>query len=56
MDPLYLALLLYIAALALATVDLFVPSGGMWVVLATLAALACVLFGFRSGNSIGMGM
>ncbi len=56
MDPLYLALLLYIAALALATVDLFVPSGGMLVVLATLAALACVLFGFRSGNSIGMGM
>ena len=56
MDPLYLALLLYIAALALALVDLFVPSGGMLLVLATLAALAAVLFGFRSGNTVGMGM
>ena len=56
MDPLYLALLLYIAAFALAIVDLFVPSGGMLLVLATLAALAAVLFGFRSGNTVGMGM
>lgn len=56
MDPLYLALLLYIAAIALAMVDLFVPSGGMLLVLATLAALAAVLFGFRSGNTVGMGM
>ena len=56
MDPLYLALLLYIAALAMAMVDLFVPSGGMLLVLATLAALAAVLFGFRSGNTVGMGM
>lgn len=54
MDPLYLALLLYVAALALAVVDLFVPSGGMLLVLATLAALAAVLFGFRSGNAVGM--
>ncbi|MEZ6076434.1 MAG: hypothetical protein R3C56_12480 [Pirellulaceae bacterium] len=51
-----MALLLYIAAIALAMVDLFVPSGGMLLVLATLAALAAVLFGFRSGNTVGMGM
>lgn len=56
MDPLYLALLLYLAATALAVVDLFVPSGGMLLLLATLAAVAAVLFGFRSGHSVGMGM
>lgn len=56
MDPLFLALLLYLAAVALAMVDIFVPSGGMLLVLSLLAALAAVLFGFRSSHAIGMGV
>lgn len=56
MDPLFLALLLYLAAVALALVDVFVPSGGLLLVLSVLAALAAVLFGFRSSYSMGMVM
>lgn len=56
MDPLTVALLLYIAALGLASVDIFVPSGGMLLILASLAAFAAVLFGFRAGSGAGLGM
>ena len=56
MDPLFLALLLYLAAVALALVDVFVPSGGLLLVLSLLAALGAVLFGFRSSQSMGMAM
>ncbi|MCA9131765.1 MAG: NfeD family protein [Planctomycetales bacterium] len=56
MDAFYLALLLYIAALVLAFVDLFLPSGGLLIVLAVLAAFASILFGFRSGTAMGMTM
>lgn len=56
MDPFYLALLLYCAAVVVAFVDIFVPSGGMLLILAMSAALASILFGFRSGNTMGMTM
>ncbi len=56
MDPLYFALLLYVAALSLAAVDLLVPSGGLLAVMAALAAFASVLFGFRSSTTAGMAM
>ncbi len=56
MDPLYFALLLYVAALALAAVDLLVPSGGLLAVMAALAAFASILFGFRSSTTAGMAM
>ena len=56
MDPFYLALLLYLTAVVLAFVDLFVPSGGMLIVLAVLTAFACVLFAFRSSTGMGMTM
>ena len=54
MDPFYFALLLYVAAVVLAMVDLFVPSGGMLLILAIAAAIASILFGFRSGGTMGM--
>ncbi len=56
MDPLYLALLLYLAAVALAIVDVFVPSAGMLLAMTVLAALGAVLFGFRSSYWMGMAM
>lgn len=56
MDPFYIALLLYCAALVMAVVDLFIPSGGSLAILAVLAATACVLFGFRSSQTMGMAM
>lgn len=56
MDPFYLALLLYCAAVVLAFVDLFIPSGGLLLILATAAALGSILFGFRSGTTMGMTM
>ena len=56
MDPFYLALILYVLAVVLAVVDLFVPSGGMLILMAVLAATGSVLFGFRSGTTLGMTM
>ncbi len=56
MDSFYLALLLYFAALTLAAIDIFVPSGGLLVVFASLSAIGSVLFGFRSGTNMGMTM
>ena len=56
MDPFYIALILYFAALGLAFVDLFVPSSGTLLLMSGLAAIASVLFGFRSGTTSGMGM
>ncbi len=56
MDPFFVALLLYCLALVLAFVDLFIPSGGMLLIMATAAALGAVLFGFRSGSTMGMTM
>ncbi|MEM7477598.1 MAG: NfeD family protein [Planctomycetota bacterium] len=56
MDPFYIALILYVAALGLAFVDLFIPSSGMLLLMAGLAAVGCILFGFRSSNAAGMTM
>lgn len=56
MDPFYVALLLYFAAIVLAFVDIFVPSGGLLIIMAALGGIAAVLFAFRSGNTAGMGM
>jgi membrane-bound ClpP family serine protease len=49
-----MAILLFIAALALVFLDIFVPSGGMLLVLAASAGLGSILFGFRASNTVGM--
>lgn len=54
MDPFYLAILFYFAAFVLATLDIFLPSGGMLLILCLASSVASVLFGFRSGNTLGM--
>ncbi|QDV25655.1 NfeD family protein [Aureliella helgolandensis] len=54
MPPLYLAIFLCFGAFALALLDIFVPSGGLLLVLAGLAALASILFGFQAGMYGGM--
>ncbi len=56
MDPFIIAILLYMAALTLAFTDIFVPSGGMLLVLAMAAALGSILFGFQSSQTMGMSM
>lgn len=56
MEPFYVAILLYFAAVLLAGIDLFVPSGGMLLILGAVAAIGCVLFAFQSGQTMGMAM
>lgn len=56
MEPFYIAIVLYVAAVVLAILDIFIPSGGMFLILAAAAALASILFGFRSGTTMGMVM
>jgi membrane-bound ClpP family serine protease len=56
MDPFLIAVVLYLVALALAFIDIFIPSGGMLIILAAVAAFASILFGFQSSTTAGMGM
>ncbi len=56
MDPFYLSLLLYVVALSFACVDLFVPSGGILLVLSSIVAIASILVGFQSSQTMGMSM
>lgn len=49
-----MAILLLIGAFALVFLDIFVPSGGMLLVLAGGAALGSVLFGFRASSTVGI--
>jgi membrane-bound ClpP family serine protease len=55
-DSTVVAILLYLVALALALVDLYVPSAGMLILLSFVAAVGSVLFGFRGGTTAGMTM
>jgi membrane-bound ClpP family serine protease len=55
-DPIYIAIILYISATVLALVDLYVPSAGMLILLSLVAAVGSIVFGFRSGTTSGMTM
>ncbi len=55
-DPIVVAILLYIAAVGLALIDTYVPSAGMLVVLSFVAAVGSIMFGFRAGTTAGMTM
>ncbi|MCA9190896.1 MAG: NfeD family protein [Planctomycetales bacterium] len=54
MDPLLTAIVLLGVAAGLAVVDIFIPSGGMLLIMAALAALGCILSAFRHGMHTGM--
>ncbi len=56
MDPVYIAVMLYISAIVLALVDLYVPSAGTLLLLSLFAAIGSVVFGFQSGTTAGMTM
>lgn len=56
MDSIYIAIMLYILAIVLALVDLYIPSAGMLLILSFVAAVSSVLFGFKSGTTQGMAM
>lgn len=56
MAPIHVAIILYVLALVLALVDLYVPSAGMLLFLSLLAAVGSVLFGFQGGMTSGMTM
>lgn len=54
MDPLTLAIALYFLAILLAVIDIFVPSGGILLVLSGFAAVGSIVFAFRSGTTTGL--
>ncbi len=56
MDPFLIAIALFLAGVLLAVIDIFVPSGGMLLILCTVCAVGSVLFGFRSSTTMGMTM
>jgi membrane-bound ClpP family serine protease len=55
-DPIYISIILYISAIVLAFVDLYVPSAGMLLLLSLIAAVGSIVFGFQSGTTSGMTM
>lgn len=55
MDPLYWAILLMCAGLALAVLELFVPSGGMLGLFAGIALIAAIVLAFRHHAYTGLG-
>jgi membrane-bound ClpP family serine protease len=54
LDPLILAIVLYFVALVLAAIDIFVPSGGLLMLLAVIVGIACIAVAFRSGSTAGL--
>jgi membrane-bound ClpP family serine protease len=54
MDPLIIAIGLYFVAILLAVIDIFVPSGGILLVLSAIAAVGAIVFGFRIGATTGL--
>jgi len=54
MDPLIIAIGLYFVAILLAVIDIFVPSGGVLMILSGIAAAASILLGFRAGVTPGL--
>lgn len=56
MNPIYIAIVLYISAILLVLVDLYVPSAGTLLLLSLAAAIGSVVFGFKSGMTSGMTM
>lgn len=56
MDPFFIAILLYLAAIVFAFVDLFIPSGGLLLIIGGVLAAASIFFGFSSSINMGMSM
>lgn len=56
MDPIYIAIILYVSAIVMALVDLYIPSAGMLLLLSLVAAVGSVIFGFQRSTSSGMTM
>lgn len=56
MDPIVVAILMYLLALLLFVIDVFLPSGGILLFCTGLAGIASVYFGFRSGTNAGLVM
>ena len=53
MDPLIIALICFVLAIALAVADLFVPSGGVLAIASFLTAVVSVYFAYRSSPAAG---
>ncbi|MBX3421575.1 MAG: hypothetical protein KF752_08475 [Pirellulaceae bacterium] len=56
MEPLKVAILLYFLAVALAAVDIFIPTAGTLLIASALSAIASIYFGFLTGVYSGMAM
>lgn len=56
MGPLALSIILFFVAVGLTLLDIFVPSGGVLLILSLAAGTASILFGFQSGMTEGMTM
>ncbi len=54
MDPIVVASILLFVALALVIIDLFIPTAGMFLILAVLAAVGSILFAFRNSVELGL--
>lgn len=56
MDPLLIAVILYLVAILLFVIDLFVPTGGILLVCSAVCAMIAIYFGFLSSTNTGLVM
>ncbi len=56
MDPLLISVILFVIALILFAIDVFVPTGAILIFCSAMTAIISVYFGFRSGTNAGLVM
>lgn len=54
MDPLVISVILFVVALILFAIDVFVPTGAILIFCSAMTAIVSVYFGFRSGTNAGL--
>ena len=54
MDPLVISVILFVVALILFAIDVFVPTGAILIFCSAITAIISVYFGFRSGTNAGL--
>ena len=56
MDPLVIALLLFVVGVMLGLAEVFVPSAGLLAILSVAAFVAAIVFAFKAGAAWGIGL
>jgi membrane-bound ClpP family serine protease len=54
MDPLFVAIIVYLLAILFFVIDIFLPTGGVLLLCSAISAIIAIYFGFRAGTTTGL--